>query len=330
GTNAASGDSEEAPGKRIKISARKSTSIGTANDKRLATSDCLLPAAIPRRHHPPVLTRARDAVEHAPSGERDIADRFFSVTLATQVGRHDAENIRTLVYEDHARVVAHAFERAGLVGDLQIFGKIARDPTVLVGGEDFEEIVGHLFVQNLATVERFEQAQHLVGGGDIFAAFGGGFDIHHLAAQAGVAQPLRGQEGVHVVHADAVDQDVGGGVVADRDHHGREVAQRDPGNAGREAVHDVAVLHQVGGVDGVEVRELQFALLGLPVKFGEHADFDGTGLRENVARVQQVFVAIGEIDDGHAHDAVETAVDVKNGCFKLGPEDLLLLTGRRR
>src|SRR5208282_6640330 len=130
GTNAASGDSEEAPGKRIKISARKSTSIGTANDKRLATSDCLLPAAIPRRHHPPVLTRARDAVEHAPSGERDIADRFFSVTLATQVGRHDAENIRTLVYEDHARVVAHAFERAGLVGDLQIFGKIARDPTV--------------------------------------------------------------------------------------------------------------------------------------------------------------------------------------------------------
>src|SRR3981189_3778821 len=103
----------------------------------------VLPTAIPRRNHSPIVTRARQSIEHAPGGERDIADGFFSVALAMQVGRHDTQHIGTLVDEDHSRIVAHAFERAGLVGNLQIVGKIARDPTVFVGGEDSEEIVGH-------------------------------------------------------------------------------------------------------------------------------------------------------------------------------------------
>ena len=123
------------------------------------------------------------------------------------------------------------------------------------------------------------------------------------------------KEGVHVVHADAVDEHVGGGVVADGNHHGREIAQRDPRHARREAVHDVAVLHQIGGINGVEVREVQLALLGLPVEFSEDADLDGARLRVNVIGVQQVFVTVGEIDDGDAHDAVETAVNVQNGFF---------------
>src|SRR5208283_2495678 len=288
-----------------------------------------LPAAVSWRNHSSILTGTRDAIEHSPRGQRNIADGLFSVTLAMQVGRHDAENVRPLVDEDQAGIIAHTFELAGLVGDLQIVGEIARDKTVFVGGEDLEEIGGHLLVQNLAAVERFEQLRHLAGRGDIFAAFGGGFHIHHLAAQAGIAQSLRVQEGIHVLHADAVDEDVGGGVVADGDHHGRKVAQRDPGDTRREAAHDVAVLDEIGGVDGVKVRKLQFALLGLPVKFGEDADLDELAWGKTSLACSRYLVAVGEIDDGYSHDAVETAVDVKNRFLKLRPEDLLFLSGRR-
>ncbi len=67
----------------------------------------------------------------------------------------------------------------------------------------------------------------------------------------------------------------------------------------------------------------------MPVEFGEDANLDGASLRENVIRVKQILVPVGKIDDGDAHDAVETAVGVKNRSFKLHPEDLLLLGGRR-
>src|ERR1700693_2842496 len=87
-----------------------------ARSSRLAARSAL-PTAIPRRNHPPIFTRPRQAIKHAPGGERDVADRFFSVTLAMQIGRHDTKNIRTLIDEDHARIIAHAFESAGLVSD---------------------------------------------------------------------------------------------------------------------------------------------------------------------------------------------------------------------
>ncbi len=143
-------------------------------------------------------------------------------------------------------------------------------------------------------------------------------------------QPLRLQKRIHVVHADAVDKDVGSGVVADSDHHGRKVAQRNLSDAGRQPAHDVAVLNQVGGVDRIKVGQLQLALLGLAVEFGKHADLDRASLRENVVGVQQIFVPVGEIDNGDAHDPVEIAIDIENGFFQLHPEDLLLLGGRRR
>src|SRR6266853_1670791 len=112
---------------------------GILDCSRLAArSSQLLPTAIPRRNHSPILTRARQPIKHTPGGERDVADGFFSVPLAMQVCRHDTEDEGTLVDEDHARIVAHAFERAGLIGNLQIVGEIARDPTVFVGGEDLE------------------------------------------------------------------------------------------------------------------------------------------------------------------------------------------------
>src|SRR5258708_36333322 len=158
-----------------------------ARSSRLVARSAL-PTAVSRRNHSPILTRARQAIEHTPGGERDVADGLFSVPLAMQVGCHDTQDIGTLVDEDDARIVADAFESAGLVGDFQIVGQIALYPTVFVGGEVFEEIGRHLFVQDLAAVERLQQVQHLVWRGDIVAAVGRGLEVHHFAAKAEVAE----------------------------------------------------------------------------------------------------------------------------------------------
>ena len=85
-------------------------------------------------------------------------------------------------------IVAHAFQFARLVGDAQVFGQVARDVAFLVDGKELEIIVGELFVEDLAAIEGFEEKHHFARGGDIFAAFAGGFQVHHFAAEAGVGQ----------------------------------------------------------------------------------------------------------------------------------------------
>src|SRR5258706_6743804 len=82
-------------------------------------------AASSRRNHSPVFTGARDAIEHAPRGDRNPSDRFLSVALTAQVSGHHAQNVRPLLNEDHPRIVAHAFEGARFVGDFQIVREVA-------------------------------------------------------------------------------------------------------------------------------------------------------------------------------------------------------------
>ena len=71
--------------------------------------------------------------------------------------------------------------------------------------------------------------------------------------------------------------------------------------------------------DRIKVRELKLPLLRLAVKFREDANLDRTRLRENVIFVQQIFVAVGEIDDGYAHHAVEVAINLENRFLELRP-----------
>ena len=118
-----------------------------------------------------------------------------------------------------------------------------------------------------------------------------------------------------------------GGVVADGDHHGGEVAQRDAGYAGRQTVHDVAVGNEIRGLHRVEVGELQLALLRLQVKVGEDCDLDGTCLGEDFVFMQEIVVAGGEVFDGDSHHAVEVLVDVLNAGFEFLPENFLLSGG---
>src|SRR5882757_744731 len=58
-------------------------------------------ATVPGRDHPPVLTGARDTIEHPPGGERNLADCFFSVAFAAQISGHHAENVRSVLDKDY-------------------------------------------------------------------------------------------------------------------------------------------------------------------------------------------------------------------------------------
>ncbi len=106
--------------------------------------------------------------------------------------------------------------------------------------EEGKKIVGHLLVQDFPAVQRLQQRHHFAWRGDVLAAFGGSFHIHHLPVKPGVRQSERIEQRIHVFHADAVDDDIGGGIVAYGYHQRRNVADRQPRNAGSHRVRDAA------------------------------------------------------------------------------------------
>jgi len=147
----------------------------------------------------------------------------------------------------------------------------------------------------------------------------GGFQIHHLAAQTGVREGERIEKSVDIVHADPVDQDVRGGVVADRNHHGGQVAKRELRGAGGEAVHDIAVLHQVGLLHGVDVGQLELALLCLAIELSKDSNLDRAGLREDLVGLPEQGLARSKVFDGDTHHAVEIAVHFVDGGVEFLP-----------
>src|SRR5437764_11755488 len=112
-----------------------------------------LTAAVARRDHAPVFTGSRQAVEHAISLQRNLPDRFFPVAFAAKVGRHGANDIRTILNKHNPRVITHSLQFARLVSDLQPFRQIARDKAAFVRTQHLEEIIGECFVQNLPAIE---------------------------------------------------------------------------------------------------------------------------------------------------------------------------------
>src|SRR5882762_7674345 len=80
-------------------------------------------AVVSGRDHATVLTGSRQAIKHTIRGQAYFPDGFFSVALAAEIGGHRAEDVGAVRYEDDTGVVAHGFEGAGLVGDLQTFKK---------------------------------------------------------------------------------------------------------------------------------------------------------------------------------------------------------------
>jgi hypothetical protein len=158
----------------------------------------------------------------------------------------------------------------------------------------------------------------------------GGFEVHHFAAQASVRESKRIEHGVDVVQANAIDEHVRGGVVADCDHHGGKVAQCDAGYPGSESAHDVAVGDQIRRSHRVEIGKFEFSLLCLAVEFGEDRDLDGTGLGKDFILVEKEVIAGREIFDGDARNSVEILIDIVNRGFQFLPKDLALFSGGRR
>ncbi len=87
--------------------------------------------AVSRGDDSAVFGGAAEAVEHAPGLQRNLADRLFPVALVAQKRGHHANHVGTAFDKDDAGIIAHGFQFAGLVGDLEVGGQIARDEGTL-------------------------------------------------------------------------------------------------------------------------------------------------------------------------------------------------------
>ena len=141
-------------------------------------------------------------------------------------------------------------------------------------------------------------------------------------------QAKRIEQRIHVFHSDAVNDDIGGGIVTNRNHQSGNVAKCEPRDAGRERAGDAASANEIGRLQRVEVAEFEFALLHLMIEFGEDGDLDGAGRGKHFIGVEQVFLPGGEIENGHRQNAVEVAIDVLDCGFQLLPKNLLFLLRR--
>ena len=137
-------------------------------------------------------------------------------------------------------------------------------------------------------------------------------------------QAERIHQRIHILHAHAIDQDIGRAIVADRDHHGRQIAQRDARHSGSEAAHDGTVWDQIGSLYRVHFSELQLAGLRLTIKFSQHGCLDGAGLRENFIAMPNEFLPAIQIKNRNPQHAVKIAIDIVDAGFKLLPQDFLL------
>src|SRR5262249_10319025 len=202
----------------------------------------------------------------------------------------------------------------------------------LVDRKEIEKVFGELLIEDFAAVEGFEELGDFVWGGDVFTAFGGGFDVHHFTAEMGMGESEGVEEGSDVVHGDAVDDDVGHGVVGDGDHEDGDVAESEFCRAGSEGGGDTAAADQIGFLEGIGFVEVEFAYLRLVEKFGKDGDLDGTGGGEGFVSVRCDGVAGGEIEDVDTEDAVERLVGFMDGGVEFLEEDTLfrrkLLGGR--
>ncbi len=138
-------------------------------------------------------------------------------------------------------------------------------------------------------------------------------------------QAERIQQRVHVFHADAVDDDIGSGIVAHGNHQRGDIANGEPRHARGERAGDAAPAHEIGRLQRVEVAELDLALLRLAIKFRENNNLYRTGRGKHFVGVKKIFLPRGEIKDGDAKDAVKIAVHAGDRRFQLLPQNLFFL-----
>src|SRR6266700_3102330 len=138
-------------------------------------------------------------------------------------------------------------------------------------------------------------------------------------------QAERIEQRVHVFHADAVDDDIGGGVVAHGNHQRGNVANREPCHAGSQRAGDAASANEIRRLQCVEAAKVDLALLRLMIQLREYCDLDGAGRGKHFIGMEKIFLPGCEIKNGDAEDTVKIAVNSADRGFQLLPQDLLFL-----
>jgi hypothetical protein len=211
---------------------------------------------------------------------------------------------------DNSYIAAQVVERSGFVRDSQR-ADAAGDPVgILLAFQNFEHLPG---TREFAILYQFEEADHFPRGGAAeappFVLFEEarfrealrGSEVVAIAAdlahELGVGQRERLQAAVDGFGRDALDQHVGGGVIADDDHEIGDVAEFEFG-AGGEFAQYAASGDGVGGAEGEFFVELPLAFGGTGVDLAEQGEFDGAGGADFGVALEVDGLAGGQIAGG--------------------------------
>src|SRR5690606_20858081 len=211
-------------------------------------------------------------------------------------------------------------------------GQVARDGVrVELCAQHAQHLPGRLGRDGLAAMDHGEQAGHLVGRRHTEPPAGGGVGrdaagaVEDLAVERGPRQP----EGVHPrgdgPDADLVDEQVGGRVVAERDHEERRVPDGDLERRG-EVLEDAGARALVDVEHDDGVFEAEAPVFHLVENFHENGYLDDAGRGERLVTADAERVAGRQVDDREADHALVAGDPFLEG----GPKRPERLLGRGR
>ena len=160
-----------------------------ADGAALSKIDSSSRTAVTRRNYPAIFGGAAKAIEHAISRRGHAGDRVFAIAFTVKVCRHYADYIGAILRKYDSGIVPHGFQLSRFIRCSNAVRQVTRYVTRFMSAEHLQDALGHFFVQHFAALNLFQQRHHLARSRDVFSAFGGSFQVHHLAPQTGVGQP---------------------------------------------------------------------------------------------------------------------------------------------
>jgi outer membrane protein insertion porin family len=252
----------------------------------------------------PVAVRRGQARIEQVEKKRNVRDELFGCGVVVVVGSHDSHDVG-FARQHQARVAPDTVERAGFVGNGDTGRNGCPQRRSFVGLQNAQGQLRVPAVQDLAAVKTFEQHRHFTRRRQVFLVGTLRFRIHHAPLQARVHQTLPVQERVHGLEAEAIEEEIGRGVVGQHDHEHRQIVQRELRAAIGEILQHTAAAGARLLADGNTVLEAQAALLCLVEQSQQNRDLDRAGLRKNVIRLHSEGVAGAQSLGIDAYDAVE-------------------------
>ena len=85
-----------------------------------------------------------------------MGDGVLARAFACEIGGHHADDVRTILEEHNAGVVADAFESPGLICDPHVLGQVAGKSAFFRRRQDGEKVLEQRLPNHLAAIELFE------------------------------------------------------------------------------------------------------------------------------------------------------------------------------